>query len=116
MTYRELRERLASLTKDQLDLPAQVHAYGETTSGCVHELRPVYALGTVGEMMGEDEVVRCNRDGGNNRDSLVLFADLCIYDEHGETPYDLNDDGSVTGVKTGVVVESPFPAELGGEG
>lgn len=114
MTYRELLDGLKLRTEAELDMPVQVFQYDPPQQGVV-ELRPVYALGAVADLMGEDEVVRCNRDGGNNRDSLVLCADLCFYDEHGEFAYTENWDGTCTGVTTGVVRPSPFPAEVGGE-
>lgn len=114
MTWKDVLANLMSLPDDVLNQPAQVFCYDPPQHGAI-ELRPVYAAGTVGEMMADDEVVRCNRDGGNNRDSFVLFADVCSYDEHGEMAYTENWDGTMTGVKTGVVVESPFPKEVADE-
>lgn len=110
MTWREVLAKLQTQPDSVLDQPAQVFQYNPPHNG-VYELSPVYLAGLVGEFMDDDDVVRCNRDGGNNRDSFILYADLCDYDEHGELAHTENWDGTCTGVDTGTVFDLPFPKD-----
>lgn len=106
MTYRELLAKLMTLPDDVLNQPAQVFQYDPPNHDGPYELRPVYAAGTVGEMMGADERVICNRDGGDNRDSFILLADLCGFSADGDWYYTLDlETGKGVGNKSGKVVD-----------
>lgn len=103
-TWGDLLHKLQWLTPEQLAQPIQVRAEDYKVDG-PRKLLPGYCFGPWGEMTDGEPCI-CNRDGGNNQDSLVLFVDVCRYSADGDFYYTLDPEtGLGVGNKSGKVVD-----------